>query len=193
MMTMKISDIKKLVSAYHTVASRQERDSVKKRKLSDSKEEYRLVEWVFNPALYTPIATGGATKRTFTSKDHIWSEFQRGALFCAGDFHEFRNNDVHVERFVKENPKYVAVFRLVDGRYIIPQSKHYRQAYRNDKRTDQTLAGSFTENGAPYWCCLYWLRVLNERLSKQRYQRRKHERGAFGTGRISIWPDSIPN
>lgn len=141
-------------------------------KKCNGRDSFRIVEWV-NNGNYKEIRKGTVE---YADKNAIMQAFTNNSLYCE-HFFEWRHVDTKVSRLDKLEPKYIALFKLQDGRYMIPQAKFYKQAYRNSGRTDSTKRDSLLESGCPYWCCLYNLRVANEQNSKKKYQRR-HQRGA---------------
>lgn len=129
----------------------------------------RMVEW--HPCgQYRALNTKA---RCYASIEAIIDAHTAGTLSCEADFWEFCHIDDKVVRGDKFAPRFLALFRLTDGRYIVPQSKHYKQAYANDGRKNAALADSLLAGGRPYWCCIYAIRVKSEQASKKKYQQRQ--------------------
>jgi hypothetical protein len=127
----------------------------------------RIAEW-HGALAYQLIGNG----HVFENEEAIVEAFADKKLECS-QFWEFCHIDPKVPRHDKMEPKYIALFKLSNGKYLIPQAKHYKQAYANGARLDSRRAAEILPNGRPYWCCIHGIRIRNEQASKRNYQLRK--------------------
>jgi hypothetical protein len=156
-----IRDCKRLFTASTHL---QQLDSKKQK----TNQPVRLVEW--HPCGAYQLVQ--SKQKLFSSTDAILKAYADNTLHC-DDFWEFCHVDPKVVRGNKYLPRFLALFKLASGQYIIPQAKHYKQAYGNGQRKDSTKGWDLLENGCPYWCCIYAIRVKNEQDSKKKYQQRQ--------------------
>lgn len=119
----------------------------------------RYVQWKNSKQKYALTKRG---TRVFEDNAAINAAFLEKTLCAETDFFEFQHRDPHVTQN-KTEPRRVAVFCMQDGRYLQPQAKHYKQAYRGVTDPEK-------------WCCIHALRVKNEQRSKVRYQQRQKGR-----------------
>ena len=113
----------------------------------------------------------------FRDATEIYNWFKQNKL-TVSCFSQFCHCDPNVDRSQRIEPKYAAVFALQDGSFLLPQTKHYTQCYRNAGRTQFLHAYDILADQTPYWCCLYANRKARAKASKERSKRRHQNNNA---------------